>query len=121
MCHRGANLMELQDEKVLTDKIEGLTNAIHIVSCCRAITDTRLETGEELAVRRKETLYVRRKYSLSQLIMVKHIIHQTIMIISMIAYYRVIFIHSNPLGPNLTVVVLPTVESCFKVALASRC
>lgn len=40
------------------------------------------------------------------------------MITAVMSYYKVIFILSNPVDPNLTVLVLPTIESTFKVTLA---
>lgn len=40
------------------------------------------------------------------------------MVIAVMSYYKVIFILSNPVDPNLTVLVLPTIESSFKITLS---
>lgn len=40
------------------------------------------------------------------------------MVIAVMSYYKVIFILSNPVDPKLTVLVLPTIESSFKVTLS---
>ena len=42
--------MQLQDEEVLTEKVEGLATTIHMFSRCRVTTDLRLATGQELAL-----------------------------------------------------------------------